>query len=995
MIFIQFYFILIIVYVVNSTSITNYPVVNIKENAPVDTLVIQLPVDQNKIMLLNMSGFELNYLTLNKSDNSIRIKKLIDREQFVNDHYCDKQQCLVELHLLVQDGLKYWVIPLHILDVNDCEPKFAKDELHLVFRENVPVGYKIPFQGAIDYDEGVNGQIRYILDCSNTFEKRQWNHYSYKLPVSIDCKMFELVILAQTSITYDQLALKFIGDNIDREQQSEYILMLYAVDNGQEEQLQSSMKLFIKIDDVNDSAPIFTQKYYEFIYISTTQNRSLPQPGLIFGRVLAHDNDEGINGIVRYSIIGPSYGVQIGLFTGELIASLNVTISDDNDIQLTIEASNNEQSSSSSTLRSQTQAKINFRDQSKMKPDVNVEILASESEMLQVNNLSPITFIVHKLVFIGQPLLKLTIRNQFYLNDTFTLSLDTHTTTFQFTSVVKTNQYILKTRQLLTNKVYSLTIGVKHTLSQQWLTNLEIKLIVTNDNDWSPKFESNMYNITTIRSHHLPRIQATNSYPLVIPIVYEIEQNSYITIDKQNGFLHFINTPSTSQQLSIYALSPRINSSTLLNIEYISPPTPFCSKNTTFTIRDDAPVGTVIGTLEVIDDNIDKNYSISQVNSFIVEINSKNGTLLLKSPIDYQTKQNQYILNVTIDIGEKQNMTCTVKLNITNDIDNNLPRLLRHRSNDNDTQSELFDFTTTTIPSSSNKPDFLVQIDEQLSNVSKYRIGLKLCDQNSPSLCSNVSVLVIVSDIKPNLFIDQHQMSLQYERRSWLPVRPIELALFALSFLFIIGTLVLTLIICRLKGIRMCLATKNYLLYGKKYGLSDAHLNTKNNSTKMMGHAQTIIVREEHPNDKRSIRETADEYMHYIQTRDIDRDHMFETLSNGTNDENIVRHQWQRSLCLDAYHPSKEMFSSKDILFNIDLFEEQLNHPTPNSNNNNLYHLSSSHSIGITDEQILNKNGSFLKETKQLLTNKTELLPNIVHCTTNSPTDTLRLASEV
>ncbi|CAF1225587.1 unnamed protein product, partial [Didymodactylos carnosus] len=133
-----------------------------------------------------------------------------------------------------------------------------------------------------------------------------------------------------------------------------------------------------------------------------------------------------------------------------------------------------------------------------------------------------------------------------------------------------------------------------------------------------------------------------------------------------------------------------------------------------------------------------------------------------------------------------------------------------------------------------NKPDFLGQIDEQLSNVSKYRIGLKLCDQNSPSLCLNVSVIVIVSDIKPNLFIDQHQMCLKYERRSWLPVGPIELALFALSFLFIIGTLALSLIICRLKGIRMCLATKLISYMEKKYGLSDAHLNTKNNSTKMM-----------------------------------------------------------------------------------------------------------------------------------------------------------------
>ncbi|CAF0749013.1 unnamed protein product [Didymodactylos carnosus] len=945
-----------------------------EKNSPIGTHVVDLTSDQNKIMLLNMSGFELNYFTLNKTDNSIRITKLIDREQFVNDHYCDRQQCLVELHLLVQDGLKYWVIPLHIVDVNDCKPKFARNELHLVFRENVPIGYKIPFQGAIDYDEGVNGQIRYILDCSNTVENRQWNHYQYKIPSSIDCKMFELTILTQTSITYDQLALKFIGNSTDKEPQSEYILTLYAVDNGQEEQLQNSMKLFIKIDHMSDRAPIFTQKYYEFLYISMIENQTVPLQGTIFGRVLAHNNDEEINRIIRYSIVGSSYGIRIGLFTGELIASSNIIISKYNDIQLTIEVSNNEQSLSSK-FESQTRVKINFRDQSKLKPDIDMKILSSDREMIQMNNLSSITFLVHEQVFIGQPLLELIIRNRFYPNDTFTLSLDSHMKTFRFISTPQTNQYILKTRQLLTKKIYFLTSSIKHTLSQQLLTNIDIKLIVTNDNDWSPKFKSDSYSITV--QSHLPRVQATNAYPLAIPITYAIEQNPYITINQLSGSLSFLSAPSTSQQLSIYALGPRSNSSTLLNIDYILPSTPFCSKNRTFTIRENAPVGTIIGTLEVIDDNMNKNYSISQINLFIIDlINLKDDALL--SPITHKIRQNQFILNVFIDIGDKLNMTCMMKLNITNNIDNNLPHLLRHLSDENDIQNESSNFSTITSITN-NKSDFFIHTDRQSSNMSKYRIKLKLCDQNNALLCSNVSVLVIVSNIESNFSIGQYEMSTGYKRRSWLPVRRIELALFALSFLFITGALVLALIICRLK---VCLATKNYLLYGKKYGLSDVHVNKNDNS----GHTQDISVREEHPHDKRSIHETADEYVHYNQTRDIDRDCILETMSN------IVHEQRQCSQYLDSQYPWEEILSRKNILYNIDMFNKQWNHPTTN---NNIYHVSSPRSSETSSDQFLNRNSSFLKETKELLTNKSMLLPNIVHCIINDPTDTPQLASEV
>jgi hypothetical protein len=53
-------------------------------------------------------------------------------------------------------------------------------------------------------------------------------------------------------------------------------------------------------------------------------------------------------------------------------------------------------------------------------------------------------------------------------------------------------------------------------------------------------------------------------------------------------------------------------------------------------------------------------------------------------------------------------------------------------------------------------------------------------------------------------------------------LRPIEITILALSIVFILATITLIFIICRLKGIHLCLKIKNYLFYGKKYGLSNA-----------------------------------------------------------------------------------------------------------------------------------------------------------------------------
>ncbi len=105
----------------STTSIKTYPTVNLTENVPINTNVIQLISDENiemrklKLILLNLGGFETNYFEI-KNEN-ILTKNVIDREQFVGEKRCfDRNYCLIEVHILVNDGEQYWVIPIHIIE---------------------------------------------------------------------------------------------------------------------------------------------------------------------------------------------------------------------------------------------------------------------------------------------------------------------------------------------------------------------------------------------------------------------------------------------------------------------------------------------------------------------------------------------------------------------------------------------------------------------------------------------------------------------------------------------------------------------------------------------------------------------------------------------------------------------------------------------------------------------------------------------------------------
>lgn len=97
------------------TRIKSYSTIEIQENVEVGKELVNLNEKEKKKVLLNLNGFETNYFEL--QNDRVVTKHWIDREEFVQRKYCyEKGACLIELHLLINNGDEYWIIPIQILE---------------------------------------------------------------------------------------------------------------------------------------------------------------------------------------------------------------------------------------------------------------------------------------------------------------------------------------------------------------------------------------------------------------------------------------------------------------------------------------------------------------------------------------------------------------------------------------------------------------------------------------------------------------------------------------------------------------------------------------------------------------------------------------------------------------------------------------------------------------------------------------------------------------
>lgn len=167
-------------------------------------------------------------------------------------------------------------VQVTVLDANDVAPVFADGSYSFSVAENLPPDHPVGFVSATDPEAGANGIVTYSL-----------------LATPDGC----------CSVDFNTGRITTIR-RLDREEKALYKFTVIAGnddEDGDPALTSSSVHVTVKVDDVNDNAPVI--EFPRTGNNSASVSNSLV-PGQSAGRVLAVDPDDGLNSQLRFSFEG-------------------------------------------------------------------------------------------------------------------------------------------------------------------------------------------------------------------------------------------------------------------------------------------------------------------------------------------------------------------------------------------------------------------------------------------------------------------------------------------------------------------------------------------------------------------------------------------------------------------------------------------------------------------------------------------------------------------
>ncbi|XP_029049380.1 cadherin-87A [Osmia bicornis bicornis] len=222
----------------------------------------------------NIAGYAIvppsPYFTIDNVTGIVRTSQVIDYEE-------TKQ---LEFNVVAYDsGVPQLSatakVTITVINVNDENPRFEKELYNASVEENSPAGTHVITVKATDGDEGPFGVVNYSLIGDHAAD------------FNIGHDTGEITVGSATVL--------------DREMTSKITITVLASDGAPINSCRSStVPVVVKLIDVNDNRPIFTQHRYR---ASVAENLSVNPPAPIL-QVRAVDHDEGINGEVWYTIMG-------------------------------------------------------------------------------------------------------------------------------------------------------------------------------------------------------------------------------------------------------------------------------------------------------------------------------------------------------------------------------------------------------------------------------------------------------------------------------------------------------------------------------------------------------------------------------------------------------------------------------------------------------------------------------------------------------------------
>ncbi len=216
--------------------------VSIPEDTALHSVIMTVRAEDQDIGLNGEVLYHLNntsggMFSIDNKSGIIYLEEALDREQrdtltvtvFASDKGSPRMTTTMNL-------------TVHVEDTNDHDPEFSQSSYSLTVREDVPRGASLFQVQALDRDIGLNGQVRYTMSQASPF----------------------MVDSVRGVVT--------VMDKLDRERDSNYTLIITAVDRGDLPR-SATAAVSVTVSDVNDFAPLFNP---ETLTIHVMENEQDP-----------------------------------------------------------------------------------------------------------------------------------------------------------------------------------------------------------------------------------------------------------------------------------------------------------------------------------------------------------------------------------------------------------------------------------------------------------------------------------------------------------------------------------------------------------------------------------------------------------------------------------------------------------------------------------------------------------------------------------------------
>ncbi|XP_053285148.1 protocadherin alpha-8-like, partial [Pleuronectes platessa] len=285
----------------------------VKEGTVVGNVAKDLGLDKNtlrerKYRIVSSNADPLFHV--NQNDGILYVSRKIDREEVC----AQISTCLINLKTVLENPLEVHYVGVEVLDINDHSPSFPDEDKTLEIPETVLPGVRIPLQPARDPDGGAFSVQQYRLSQNEHF----------RLEVKDKGEDGKIPIL-------------IVQKSLDREAAESHSLVLTALDGGKPPK-SGEMNILVKVLDINDNAPVFSQDVYS---VMLDENAPI---GKTVTQVNATDVDDGPGGEVVFSFSSIVNHRLLQLFdinpsTGEIIVKGLIDYEEKDKHEIDIQAS--------------------------------------------------------------------------------------------------------------------------------------------------------------------------------------------------------------------------------------------------------------------------------------------------------------------------------------------------------------------------------------------------------------------------------------------------------------------------------------------------------------------------------------------------------------------------------------------------------------------------------------------------------------------------------